>query len=416
MVRGVETGESELGMTVELQEIVDRLGHLLQRSVAVDDPNLQIIAYSHHYGDEDSARLQALVKRGAAENMVKYLAGHRIHTWHEPRYMEADESLGLKKRLVIPLWAGTNHIGFIWIIVEGELAPHEFELALADVQEITRILESQANKQQAALQEKTRKIRDLLLGSPQERQSAAEFLQTDRNFAAAHSFNVLLIQHQKLPINTTSISQNIFSEALHKALGSHLGQAFALAECEAGRCVLVSSKAVLTARDLEALCQRVHREITLHAQSPGSILIGAGARAESLVRAHESFAQAKIAAREAWHLEKTTLTWAQMGPAALLPALVQNVPAPFLIPQQFQLTLAEQAPEMLKLLEVYLESAGNAAETAQRLHLHRSSVYYNIGQFQKTTGWDLTDGNSRFYVHLWLKTRKTFLGGAQNLA
>src|SRR5699024_1443646 len=114
MVRGVETGESELGMTVELQEIVDRLGHLLQRSVAVDDPNLQIIAYSHHYGDEDSARLQALVKRGAAENMVKYLAGHRIHTWHEPRYMEADESLGLKKRLVIPLWAGTNHIGFIW--------------------------------------------------------------------------------------------------------------------------------------------------------------------------------------------------------------------------------------------------------------------------------------------------------------
>lgn len=398
----------EQGMAVELQEIVDRLGHLLQRSVAVDDPNLQIIAYSHHYGDEDSARLQALVRRGAAENMVNYLASHRIHTWREPRYMDADESLGLKQRLVIPLWAGTTLVGFIWIIVEGELSPQEFDLALADVQEITGILALQSDKQQAAFVHKTRKVRELLQGSMENRQIAAEFFEAERDFAVVHSFNVLFIQQHNVSMNAVLASRDVAHEGIRRALSGRVVDAYALAELGVGTAVIMGFRVARGTKDIQELCQRVQREILVHANSLSAYVIGAGAAVSSLACAHESFAQAEIAARAAHSAGQNTLTWDQMGSTALLPTLVDHVPEPFLIPEQFRRMLSEQTPEMLKLLEVYLECAGSAADTAQRLHLHRSSVYYNVGQFQKSTGWDLSDGNSRFYLHLWLKTRESF--------
>lgn len=398
-------------MSVELQEIVDRLGRRLQRSVAIDDPNLQIIAYSHHYGDEDPARLQALVRRGAAEEMVKYLSAHRIHTWREPRYMDADESLGLKQRLVIPLWAGTSLVGYLWIIVDGELDAQEFALALADVQEITEILALQADNQQAAFEAKARKVRELLQGPPEKRQIAAEYLFAGRDFESAHSFTVFYIQQDNTASNATLINRNIVHEGVSRVLSARAGETYALAEFDVGTAVLLGSRITRDALELESLGQRIQREITEHTQSRDVSVIGAGAWVGSLIRAHESFEQATIAARAARISGQPFLAWEHMGPAALLPALVEHLPESFLIPAQFRLMLAEQTPEMLNLLEVYLENAGNAVETAQQLHLHRSSVYYHVGQFQKSTGWDLTDGNSRFDLHLWLKTRKFINSG-----
>ena len=82
-----------------------------------------------------------------------------------------------------------------------------------------------------------------------------------------------------------------------------------------------------------------------------------------------------------------------------------------MIPEGFHSMMAGQGFETLRLVEAYLEAAGSAADTAQRLHMHRSSVYYHLGQFQKATGWDLGDGDVRFYVHLWFKARKLSLTG-----
>lgn len=51
--------------TDELQQVVDGLAASLGRSVAVDDPQLRLLAVSRHFGDEDSLRVRAVMQREA---------------------------------------------------------------------------------------------------------------------------------------------------------------------------------------------------------------------------------------------------------------------------------------------------------------------------------------------------------------
>ena len=41
----------------ELQRLTERVGEVLSRSVAIDDPNMRLLAYSPHYGAVDEQRL-----------------------------------------------------------------------------------------------------------------------------------------------------------------------------------------------------------------------------------------------------------------------------------------------------------------------------------------------------------------------
>jgi hypothetical protein len=61
-------------------------------------------------------------------------------------------------------------------------------------------------------------------------------------------------------------------------------------------------------------------------------------------------------------------------------------------------------PEALRVtLESYLDSGCDARATAQRLHLHRTSLYYRLGRIEELTGRDLSTGAARLELHLALK-------------
>lgn len=54
-------------------------------------------------------------------------------------------------------------------------------------------------------------------------------------------------------------------------------------------------------------------------------------------------------------------------------------------------------------LERYLDSGCDARATAERLHLHRTSLYYRLGRIEELTGRDLSAGPDRLELHLALK-------------
>ncbi|MEU5695350.1 helix-turn-helix domain-containing protein [Actinosynnema sp. NPDC020468] len=65
--------------------------------------------------------------------------------------------------------------------------------------------------------------------------------------------------------------------------------------------------------------------------------------------------------------------------------------------------LAGLSDVLLGTLEVYLDSGCDARATAERLHLHRTSLYYRLGRIAEVTGHPLSDGRSRLELHLALK-------------
>jgi hypothetical protein len=58
---------------------------------------------------------------------------------------------------------------------------------------------------------------------------------------------------------------------------------------------------------------------------------------------------------------------------------------------------------LLVTLEVYLDSGCDVRAAADRLHLHRTSLYYRLGRIAELTGRDLADGEVRLELHLALK-------------
>lgn len=394
-------------MAAELQDLVDRLGRELRRSVAVDDPELRIIVYGDHYGDEDGARLQALVERGATRGMREYLAGHRITTWHEPRYMDAESSLGLKRRLAVPLWSGTTLVGFMWIIVSGDLDPGEFEAVLDTAGRVTALLARRAGQQADDERRRAGLVRDVVSAVPATRAESVGLLGQEHPFVGALSYSAVLVALLPPTGPRAPEIEIIVREAVRKALAARPRDGYAMASIDAGTVVLLGSRAPLGPDEAAKLGRRIHREIQASGDSvPTGLVVGVGGPTSGLDGVHASLGQARVSVRAAASAGQGAVAWADLGPAALLPALVERSLEPQLLPVGLESLMAAQDAATLRLVEAYLEAAGSAADTAARLHMHRSSVYYHLGQFQKATGWDLGDGDARFHLHLWFKYRK----------
>ncbi|MBQ1011841.1 helix-turn-helix domain-containing protein, partial [Micromonospora sp. M51] len=58
---------------------------------------------------------------------------------------------------------------------------------------------------------------------------------------------------------------------------------------------------------------------------------------------------------------------------------------------------------LLETLEAYLDLAGNAHATAEKLRLHRTTLYYRLQRVEQLAGTDLKDGNERLCLHLAMK-------------
>jgi DNA-binding PucR family transcriptional regulator len=58
---------------------------------------------------------------------------------------------------------------------------------------------------------------------------------------------------------------------------------------------------------------------------------------------------------------------------------------------------------LLETLEAYLDLAGNIHATAERLRLHRTTLYYRLQRVERLAETDLKDGNERLCLHLALK-------------
>ena len=67
-------------------------------------------------------------------------------------------------------------------------------------------------------------------------------------------------------------------------------------------------------------------------------------------------------------------------------------------------TLLDQADgPVITTLETYLDLAGDAKASAERLSLHRGTLYYRLQKAERIAGVDLRSGSDRLALHLGFK-------------
>ena len=87
-----------------IQEQVDTLARTLQRSVAIDDVGINLVAVSKHFDDADDARVRAILARTLEEDSCQYLFSFGIVATRDKivRIPECRE-LGFKERSCYPI-------------------------------------------------------------------------------------------------------------------------------------------------------------------------------------------------------------------------------------------------------------------------------------------------------------------------
>ena len=87
------------------------------------------------------------------------------------------------------------------------------------------------------------------------------------------------------------------------------------------------------------------------------------------------------------------------GPAGLS----QNAHVPIL-----RRLLHERQADLFNTLETYLDAGGNSVQTAEALHIHRSTLNYRLARIKDICGVDLSAPGTRLNLQIALKLMRLF--------
>jgi sugar diacid utilization regulator len=386
-----------------IQSAVDQLAEHLHRSVVINDPGVHMLYSSVHFGDEDQARVQAILKRDAGTKAIGHVLAQGVSTWTTAGVIPANEEIGMKARVCVPIrWHG-ELVGQMMVMdADGSLTTSELSTINQTARDIAAAMAAEGQDSDSGVQEQT--VRDLLGREATLRRRALEEL------AASHisgRFENVTAVEFGLQGASDSATQSHADAALRTVLtiGSRQGR---VAELHA---VAPGTGLLLLGNDMppgEAAI-RVHVQKMLDqlrdlSSGRFGCVAGIGPSVPGLEQAHKTARHAHLARRAAATvLGVPVAVWADLGPYALLLQVPDEDVNEESLPEEVRRLLSvDPGGDLTETLRLYLDHACNGPAASEALHIHRTTLYYRLGRITELTGLDLTDGRTRLSLHLGL--------------
>lgn len=398
-----------------IQNIIDALAQSLHRSVAVDNAELKLIASSSHFADADRARLESLAGRKAEKAASDYVFGQGVRTWHTPRSLPANPEVGADTaRFCLPLWSRYELSGFLWIMEKTPLSDVEIERATEAASKIRDLLSRQAQAASESEQEVEAMTFALLSLDGHERAAAVRDLSDYGLMKGATRFTVIVVsldtdKAEEFTESPTSLIRRALAHLIHaRSAGMTLSGI-----SDPDSFLILGHRTVFHRDELHDIGTRLLKEVgRLDPNLARHVRVGIGTAQNNLFSVASSFDQAQQAARQAHRNKEAIAIWGEDALESLFDAVLNPECKIDLIPEAIR-SLENDHAGMIEMLEIFLDAGGNVVKASERLHLHRTTVYYRLNKFQKATGLDIEDGPTRLMLHLWIKSKKRYvLSGA----
>lgn len=394
----------------ELQQIVDSLGMRLQRSIAIDDRQMRIQAYSPHYGPVDDTRLASILQRQAPPESIKWIHTKGISEATSPVHVPASEELGMLPRLCIPIVHEEEKLGYLWLI-EGDdpLTAEQIVVAEQSASDAAVVMYRERLLHQIERGQERELIRDLISSDPALSASAAAHLIDQELFIPGRVAALVLRPVSGVETGDEECQLAIDTALTQARLALAPRRAVHLARPDHG--LLVVSLSARGARSEESLAIGSHllrSFMALRAVDAlsGRAVVGIGNLLKTLGEAAVSYRQALQASRvaEVLSVMGDVVRWNDLGVYRLL---IQLPPAELTaeaLPPGLVALLADESSEVLiETLECFLDLAGNVKETATTLQIHRTTLYYRLSRVEQVAGVELDRGADRLVLHLGIK-------------
>ena len=392
-----------------ISDLIERLAQSLQRSVAVDDSDLQLVAHSTHFGDADAARLRSLANRRMDGPVRDATFAAGFHQWTKPRRGRALGAHGHEyDRMSFPLRTREGLIGVMWVILkEGDLSDDEMDRCLGVAAQVEELLAEQHAHESEAERVTEELLRAAVSADSAVRAEALEGM-ADAGIApcgrelCAYVFRIRGIDD---PIPAGDVRSTV-RRALRQSTEAMTGVPAAVAFTEDGVFALVAAAPDEDPAARRRAAQRVVAEMKRLDPSLGRrVRAGIGTVVDDPAAIVTSFQRAVTALHTADRDGESVVAWELRPLDALIDAVVGPEALEGSVPPVLLSLTDETSDEILRTVECFLDEAGSVARVSARLHLHRTTVYYRLRLFEKETGLSLDDGRDRLLLHLWLTVR-----------
>ncbi|GAB2448913.1 helix-turn-helix domain-containing protein [Nocardioides hungaricus] len=365
-----------------LDDLVDEMAHLLDAPCTLEDPDFRLIGFSGQRSLADTVRQHSILERSSTDETRAWFHAQGIRESDGPIRTPGDADLGILSRLCVPARHLGRVQGYFWLLDPDESIDAALWPEAAAIAETAAALLGLAERRQAR---RDALYRDLVEGASQDARRSAVDLAAGAGIDLAEPVTCVVVERPQLTGQLASRP-------------SRSGVVWAR-ESGTVSAALVRSALVgpdLSADELLACLGLGNRDRGLDAET----FIGLGPSVEGIDRATSSRSGALVALRVARAGGLRLATWSGLGPRALLGVARDDDLARTLVPERFAGFIRRASPDLVTTALVFLEEAGSAGRAADRLAVHRQTVYQRVAQIERLCACDLTSGADRLQLHL----------------
>ena len=391
----------------DLQRIAEALADRLQRAVAIDDPQLHLLAHTSHHEEIDEPRVESIMRLQVPPEVAAHVLGQGIAQATGPVRIPASPEFRLLPRVCVPVRCQGLLLGFLWLLEsKGTLTDVELAAAQDAADAAGQVLLRQQLLGDLRDSRERELLRDLLADDESLQRSAAEALVEEDLAPRASSVTALAVAVEE---DHDAAARAAMDAALRRvALRANPSSGLALTRGNGRGLLLLCGRRPPTATQLTSTANDLRDSLLAVLGPTAGVRVGIGPTVTSLT-------EAVVSARRAWEAVAVTGTiralgdvavWDELGVYKLLARLPRHDVADTLPDGLVRLIETDQGGSLVETLETWLDEGGDPRATIARLNVHRTSLYYRIGRIEDITGMRLGNGDDRLALHLGLKVAR----------
>lgn len=393
----------------DLQALVNDIAERLDAPAVLEDEEQRMIVYSSHttHTPMDEVRRDSILRRETQQPVRDWFRGFGITLSSGPIHIPRAERLGILGRLCVPIRCRGLLTGFLWLIDDGGVLSAE-QVGIAEragrQAGLLMLEDTLAEKRGAGA------LRQLLSASDELRTAAArqvddEGLLPGRGPAAVAVVQVVGAGDGGIRL---TIGEGLADVTRRHESGALLGLTF---HDHMAILLRVNGPAGGPDRAYEIGCE-TREALTRRLTRSGSgerVVVGVGDPCALLEESYRSYRQARLAAGTAAEIPSfgTVARWRDLGVYRAISLLPGPEAADAALDPRFEQLLAAGDSGVLEALETYLDLCGDGQAAAERLYLHRGTLYYRLKKAQRISGINLRDGRDRLAIHLAFKIARS---------
>ena len=381
-----------------LQELVEDLAQQLKAPAVIEDDELRMVAYSPHSVLIDDIRRDSILIKHAPAAVSDWLGRFGLKAAAGPVRIPGDQARGILGRLCVPVSYRGARLGYLWLIDDdGRLGSTQVRTAARAADQAGLLMFGDMLGERMA----SGVLAHLLSPVDELRADAMRHIDDSGLLGLRGPVIAVVVRTAGTP---APLPQAVLAESLRDVTrGRSAGTVIGLANTDHGALV-AHDQGVAAARDL-ADAARASLLLRLQPDEPEVSVVAGIGDPSILGDARGSYRQAKQAARVAATIGRAdpVARWQDLGVYRTLAQLPADAEAAASLDPRLAILLDEADGPVITTLETYLDLAGDAKASADRLSLHRGTLYYRLQKAERIAGVDMRSGGDRLALHLGFK-------------